>query len=104
MRGKPAITDLQVKALVPDPAKPKGHKVKVKEGLFIFVTPKGSKSWRYSFRFAGKQQTLVIGTYPEVKVAAALARHRDAQVQLEKGTNPAVQKQLAGRDPGRYRL
>jgi len=40
-------------------------------GLYIQIMPKGGKYWRLAYRFAGKQKTLALGTYPDVKLVAA---------------------------------
>ncbi len=43
----------------------KSYKLTDGGGLFLYVKSKHKKFWRYSYRFAGKQKTLSIGTYPE---------------------------------------
>lgn len=54
-------------------AKPleKPYKISVGYGLFLLVQPNGSKYWRMSYRFAGKQKTLAIGVFPEIGLADA---------------------------------
>lgn len=54
-------------------AKPleKPYKISVGNGLFLLVQPNGSKYWRMSYRFAGKQKTLAIGVFPEIGLADA---------------------------------
>ena len=47
-------------------------------GLVLYVTPSGTKSWRYRFRLGGKEQTLTIGSYPEVSLEEARQAHRAA--------------------------
>ncbi|MFR8275193.1 MAG: Arm DNA-binding domain-containing protein [Desulfovibrio fairfieldensis] len=32
-------------------------------GLFLYVSPKGGKSWRLAYRYLGRQKLLVIGPY-----------------------------------------
>ncbi|MFO8055891.1 MAG: Arm DNA-binding domain-containing protein, partial [bacterium] len=41
-------------------AKPseKSYKLGDGQGLFLFVSTTGAKSWRFSYRFSGKQKTL----------------------------------------------
>jgi integrase len=64
-------------------------------GLFIFVTPKGSKIWRYKYRFDGQERTLVIGTYPEISLAEAREKRRDAAKAVKAGRDPQAEKKLA---------
>lgn len=62
-------------------------------GLYLYLAPSGSKTWRYDFRFLGRRQTLTIGPYPEVSLKKARKRHQAAREVLEDGQNPAVAKQ-----------
>lgn len=57
-------------------------------GLLLYVSPAGSKAWRYRFRLDGKGQTLTIGNYPEVGLADARSAHRAARWLVERGTHP----------------
>jgi Arm domain-containing DNA-binding protein len=52
------LTDLQIKRFSPSE---KPYKRADGGGLFIQVTPKGSKLWRMSYRFEGKQKLLSLG-------------------------------------------
>ena len=63
-------------------------------GLRLFITPKGTKSWRYKYRFAGKYKTLVIGGFPAVKLKEARELRNVARRQVSEGVDPAVLKQL----------
>ena len=44
-------------------------------GLYLLVTPTGSKLWRFDYRFVGKRRTLALGQYPSVKLSDARRRH-----------------------------
>jgi integrase len=63
-------------------------------GLHLLVSKTGSKLWRWSYRFDGKQKTLAFGAYPTVTLADARARREEAKKQLAKGTDPAIQLRL----------
>jgi len=54
-------------------AKPKlsPYKIADGQGMYLLVQPGGGKYWRLNYRFAGKQKTLALGTYPEVGLGAA---------------------------------
>lgn len=47
-------------------------------GLLLEIRPSGAKYWRYNYRFAGKQKTLALGTYPETSLATAREAHEQA--------------------------
>jgi integrase len=66
-------------------------------GLHLLVAPNGGRYWRYSYRFDGKQKTLALGVYPDVGLAKARARHREARVLLVNGVDPAAEKQTSGK-------
>lgn len=92
------LTDKAVRAAV---AKEKPYKLADQHGLSLFVTPKANKSWRFKFRIAGKEQLLVLGTYPEVSLAAARERRDDARKLLRAGRDPrhaAKRHKLVGAD------
>jgi integrase len=78
-------------------AKPSGRPVKIADGggLYLAVMPNGGRYWRFDYRFLGKRKTLALGTYPDVLLATARARHQDARRELSQGIDPAAQKQIA---------
>lgn len=71
-------------------------------GLFLAVLPSGSKTWRQSYRFAGKQQTKSFGPYPDVSLAAAREKRDELKAQLRDGVDPMADRK-AGRTAGRTR-
>lgn len=86
-----ALTELAIKGL-------KGNGTLQKksdgEGLQLWITPTGSKLWRYSYRFNGVQKTLALGQYPDVGIADARRKHEAARAQLVSGIDPSQQKRL----------
>ncbi len=76
-------------------AKDKGYRSTDTGGLHLFVTPKGIKSWRQRFDFAGKEQILVLGVYPEVGLAAARVKRDDAKRRLANGEDPRLAPSVA---------
>ena len=66
-------------------------------GLYLLVVPNGGRYWRYNYRFNGNQKTLALGTYPDVSLAKARARHEVARRQLAAGFDPAAQKRAVKR-------
>jgi integrase len=61
-------------------------------GLHLLVAPSGGRYWRYSYRFHGKQKTLSLGTYPDVNLTKARARHQAAREELAEGIDPGAEK------------
>ena len=49
-------------------AKPRAQPYKLfdTKGLFLLVEPRGSKLWRFKYRFGGKEKLISFGPYPEV--------------------------------------
>ncbi|WP_395024779.1 tyrosine-type recombinase/integrase [Comamonas odontotermitis] len=86
-----ALSDTFVKQVKPDPTKSAGSKHSDGYGLFLLVASAG-KYWRMAYRFAGKQKTLAMGTYPEVSLAQARKRREDARKLLADGIDPGVAK------------
>ena len=63
-------------ATCPDPSKnrPEGwvrERYTDTAGLYLEVTPNGSKRWFVKYRFGGKEKRLALGSYPEVTLKAA---------------------------------
>jgi hypothetical protein len=66
-------------------------------GLYLLVTPKGGRCWRYAYRFAGKHKTLSLGIYPDVPLDRARSRHEFARNLLANGIDPAGLKAALGK-------
>ena len=52
------LTALGVKSAKPQD---KPYKLLDEKGLYLLVTPSGSKLWRFDYRFADKRKTLAFG-------------------------------------------
>jgi len=70
----------------------KSYKLADSQGLYLYVTPTGYKSWRWKYRFAGKEKRLVFGAYPELTLAEARGMREDAARQVRAGIDPSVEK------------
>lgn len=57
-------------------------------GMYLEVTPSGSKYWRMAYRFGGKQKLLALGVYPDVPLTMARQRRDDARKRLAQGVDP----------------
>lgn len=63
-------------------------------GLYLEVSPAGSKRWFWKFYPDGKESRLALGSYPRVTLKAARVARDDARRVRQGGTNP-VQKRKA---------
>lgn len=81
-------------------AKPKSKPFKIAdgEGLYLLVTPSGSKYWRLRYFFNGKEKLLALGVYPEVGLADARERRSQARKQLAAGKDPSEIKKQTRRE------
>lgn len=84
------LSDMKVKTAKP---KDKPYKLSDNDGLYLLVTEKGNKWWRFKYRFDGKEKLLSLGTYPEISLADARQRRDELRKQVAKGIDPgAVRK------------
>lgn len=56
------LTDTQLRNLKP---RDKAFKVSDRDGLYVAVSPSGTKAFRYDYRVDGKRETLTVGRYDE---------------------------------------
>ncbi|MCB1743606.1 MAG: integrase arm-type DNA-binding domain-containing protein [Gammaproteobacteria bacterium] len=61
-------------------------------GLYLEVSPKGHKWWRWKYRFANKEKRLSFGVYPAVSLKDARAKRDEARRVLASGADPAAQR------------
>ena len=61
-------------------------------GLYLEVTPNGSKRWFAKYRFEGKEKRLALGNYPEVTLKAARDGREAARKTRAAGTDPVQQR------------
>ena len=100
-----ALSDTKIKK-----AKPSEKQIKLFDGggLFLLVTPQGSKLWRLKYRHGGKEKLLALGTYPTVSLADARRKRDEARRQLDGDLDPGearkVQKQVENRETETFEL
>ena len=80
-------------------AKPqtKPYKLTDGDGLYLLIQPTGSKLWRLKYFYAGKENLLSIGKYPEVTLAEARDQRHEAKKLLRQDINPNTLKKEARR-------
>lgn len=83
------LNNLKVQAAKP---KEKPYKLFDGDGLYLLVTEKGHKWWRFKYRFDGKEKSLAFGTYPEISLVDARKRRNEARRQVANGIDPGAVK------------
>ena len=60
------LTEIQIRK-----AKPTDKPVKLSDGkgLYLLLTPTGSKLWRWKYRVDGKEKLMTLGAYPDMPLA-----------------------------------
>ncbi|MGZ4998873.1 MAG: tyrosine-type recombinase/integrase, partial [Methylomonas sp.] len=85
------VSDAALRALKPSD---KQYKYAVGEGLYLEVTPGGSKLWRWKYRIDRKENRYALGSYPELSLKEAREKVEWARKLVKQGLHPAQQKQL----------
>ena len=62
-------------------------------GLFLLVSPSGSRCWRFKYRMGGKEKLLALGVYPDVPLKLARDRREAARKLVADGIDPSVKRQ-----------
>lgn len=83
------LTDREIQAAKPS-SKP--QKLVDGDGLYLYISANGTKSWRFDYRFQSKRYTLTIGKYPLVSLAKARIKRSEAKQRLLDGENPTAIK------------
>lgn len=85
----PKLSDTRIRAVKP---RTKPYKVFDTDGLFLVITPAGGRWWRQRYRYAGKEQLLSLGTYPEVSLSGAREKRDAIRKQLAAGIDPSGER------------
>ena len=64
-------------------------------GLYLEISPSGSKWWRLKYRYDGKEKRLALGVFPRVTLKEARAGRDDARRMLDKGNDPGEARKAA---------
>lgn len=80
-----ALSDVLVKN-----CKPKSNTYTLKdiEGLSLFVSPSGCKSWHFRFTLNSKRQRISLGVYPDIGLAQARLRCEVNRSLVKQGVSP----------------
>ena len=88
MLGVSVLTEKGILATRPGD---RDYKVADAGGLHLLVTKAGARSWRYKYRFGGKEKLLFIGLHPAVSLKAARLARDEAKAALAKGRDPGLE-------------
>src|SRR5215831_2959708 len=61
-------------------------------GLYLRVSPTGSKSWTYRYQIAGRRRDMGIGGFPDVSLAEARQRAASLRAQVRDNIDPLEAK------------
>ena len=63
-------------------------------GMYLQVSPAGSKRWFLKYRVGGKEKQLALGSYPDVSLKSARLARDAAKLQKSEGTDPVQVRKL----------
>jgi hypothetical protein len=86
-----ALTDAGIRQSKP---REKPFKLPDGGGLFLYVTVKGARLWRWKYRYEGKEKLMSFGAYPDVSLAQARDLHRQARELLASGVDPMAARKV----------
>lgn len=83
------LTDSQIRRLKP---RDRTYKCTDGHGLYLEVSPSGSKLWRFKYTHLGKEKRIALGRYPEIGLAAARRKRDEAKLKLADGNDPLAER------------
>ena len=81
----PALNEARIRASKP---KEKPYKVFDERGLFLLVSPTGSRLWRMRYHLGGVEKLLALGAYPDVPLKRAREKREEARKLVADGIDP----------------
>lgn len=87
------LTDVQCKNAVCSPDKSR-TRLADSGGLYLEVSPGGSKRWFWKYRNDGKEYRLALGSYPAVGLTAARRARDAAKLKKAAGTDPVQARKV----------
>ena len=87
------LTDAQCRNAVCSPDKKRARFTDA-GGLYLEVSPAGSKRWFWKTYADGKEGRMALGSYPDVSLTGARKARDGAKLQKSAGTNPVQARKL----------
>ena len=66
-----------------------------RDGLFLWITPNGTKSWRTKYKIDGRDSLITLGNYPAMGILAARTARLDIRNAVRKGNDPNHERRVA---------
>jgi integrase len=79
------LTELEVRRAKP---RDKDYKLADANALYLYVATSGRKTWRWKYRYGGKERRLVFGPWPEISLKHARELRDDARQTLRNNADP----------------
>lgn len=89
------LTDAQCKNAVCPPGA-KRERVADSGGLYLEVSPGGSKRWFWKYRIGGVEKRMALGSYPAVSLKSVRARRDEAKKLKAEGRDPVQIRKIEG--------
>ena len=87
------LTEAECKNAICPPDK-KQARITDSGGMYLQISPGGSKRWFLKYRVDGKEKQLALGGYPDVSLKSARLARDAAKLQKSKGTDPVQARKL----------
>lgn len=84
-----SLNDTKIRSLKPS-SRP--FKVSDSHGMYLLVSPGGSRHWYLKYRICGKESRISLGAYPTVSLSAARQKREEIRRMLAQNINPAQQR------------
>ena len=92
------LTDAECKNATCPPEKNRAR-LACSGGLYLEISPAGSKRWFYKYRKDGKEGRIALGSYPDVGPKKAREARDAAKSQKSEGLDPFRYTQVLARHP-----
>ena len=83
------LTFKEIEAALPQ-SKP--WKLPDARGLYLLVSPNGSKRWHLRYSFQGEKKKISFGPFPDVSLKSARAKRDEARAMVADGVDPLQQR------------
>lgn len=87
------LTDTQARNAGP---RDKAYKLFDALGLHLYISLKGTKTWRLKYRFDRKEDLITLGRYPEISITEARKLRDEFRRQMNSGRDPKLLKKRQG--------
>ena len=81
------LTDAAIRQAKPSD---RSRKLYDSRGLYLEIAPRGTKAWRFKYRFADREKRISLGIYPEISLKLARERRDEARKLLARDIDPSA--------------